>query len=661
MNREVKTGEWVELDEAYPLQRIESGTFEIYVVYAPASGRTRRKYLCEEGPGGYLYFFPDEGGDTLRLLAIATSPAVLRPMNREDIVTADIRQQVLCLESLLKILSCRPERHLLPRTSKSLDAGTRETLPAGTRLVAPPGLPLAWLELPREAVGPDDTDRFFGESELLYLPAGDSVAMTADAEVAAWDTETVISRYGKNFVIEASYSEAVQFGRAYRSYFEAEDRTDAGRLGEFARMKELLLSNSFSELMRNLIPDLPFVSRMEDRNQPPVIHALQEIGEWFGIARDRFRLPDGAEQFTEVRDILRILGNRDLHGREVSLEPGWEKTDIGPLLAFRDGTPLAVLPVTPEHYEYVDLEAGKRVPVTAEIAAGFDTRAYCFCQGLPEDIDSLWKWFRWAARLCWERDYWLLLFCCLIAGFIPVITPLVTQTIFNDIIPSYDKNALLLVVQVMFVTSVSGALISLVRGITVLRLKNHVRVSAESALWIKLLSLPAAFFRRYQVGDLALRMQGVSALSHQLSSTVANGIFNGIFCFWNLLLMFWYSYKMALLAVFVWFVFLVLSLIFSWRKVRFQREKATASGRVSGQLLQLLNGLNKFRLRAAEERAFYLWTKPFGVSGNGTANPAGRTTGWDSSPRPSPSSSIFAYSTSSCHSWTWSVSPAPPS
>jgi ATP-binding cassette subfamily C protein len=53
-------------------------------------------------------------------------------------------------------------------------------------------------------------------------------------------------------------------------------------------------------------------------------------------------------------------------------------------------------------------------------------------------------------------------------------------------------------------------------------------------------------------------------------------------------------------------------MIFSWRKVGFQREKAEASGRVSGQLLQLLAGLNKFRLRAAEERAFYLWTQRFG-------------------------------------------------
>ena len=168
-----------------------------------------------------------------------------------------------------------------------------------------------------------------------------------------------------------------------------------------------------------------------------------------------------------------------------------------------------------------------------------------------------------------------------------------------------------MVVQVMFVTSVAGALTQLVRGITVLRIKNHARRTAESALWLKLLSLPANFFRKYQIGDLALRMQGINSLSQQLSSAAASGIFSGLFCFWNLLVMFYFSYKLAMLAVFIWAVYFGVSLFFSWRRVKFQREKSEASGKVSGKVLQLLNGLNKFKLRFAEERAFYLWSRSF--------------------------------------------------
>ncbi len=211
-----------------------------------------------------------------------------------------------------------------------------------------------------------------------------------------------------------------------------------------------------------------------------------------------------------------------------------------------------------------------------------------------------------------SSDKFVLLFCCFVAGIIPVVTPLVTQTVFEDLIPAVDKQAHLMVVQVMFVTSIAGALTQLVRGITVLRIKNSARRGAEPALWLKLLSLPASFFRKYQVGDLALRMQGINQLSHQLSSAAASGLFSGIFCFWNLLVMFYYSAKLALLAVFIRAIYFFVAGFFSWRRVKFQREKAEASGKVSGQVLQLLTGLNKFKLRAAEERAFYLWTKVFG-------------------------------------------------
>ncbi|MBO4852677.1 MAG: NHLP bacteriocin export ABC transporter permease/ATPase subunit, partial [Schwartzia sp.] len=573
----------------------------------------RRVFLCEEKTGDFLCGIPKEiDAPELSFVAIATRETTLRPMTRDEMYSSDRSMKAEALEDALAPFFCRPDRRLLPRVCRALSPEEHAELPAGTRLAVPKGRPLIWLEVPREAVKNASDARFINESNLLLLPATETIVLETTAEVAALSTETIINRYDTAIIPTALGREIRRFCQVWLDFFHAEEQRNGEKLSEFARTKELLVANSYSELLKNLIPDLPFISRAEDKNQPPVIHALREIGEYLGIPRTRFRLPDEAAHLTDAREILRALGSRELHAREIELVPDWHKQDIGPLLAFKDGKPYALLPAAPDRYEWMDHESGQRLAIDDETADAFDSRAFCFTQAMPEDVDSLWKWFKWTTRLCWERDYLLLLFCCFIAGLIPVVTPLVTQTIFSDIIPTYDKKALLLVVQVMFVTSISGALISLVRGLTVMRLKNHVRVTAESALWIKLLSLPAAFFRKYQIGDLALRMQGVATLSNQLSTTAASGIFNGIFCFWNLVVMFYYSGKMALLAVFIWAIFFALSMFFSWRQVGYQKEKAEASGRVSGQLLQLLAGLNKFRLRAAEERAFYLWTQRFG-------------------------------------------------
>ena len=610
MTTTAKIGEWIELkNDGHSLLEIVSGAVELYVVYRS----TRRVFLWEGKTGDYLYGIPAAiNAPELSIIAIATEETTLRTVALESFQTSEQAFRAAAMEDALTSFFQRPNHSLLPRVCREILPGEKETLPAGTRIAVPKGRPLAWLELPREALQEDPSVRFMGESNVLLLPSTETVALKTAAEVATLSTETVFERFDTELLKLALFPEIERFCRAYLDYFRAEEKHAGESLSEFARTKELLVANSYSELLKNLIPDLPFVQRAEDKNQPPLVHALREIGDYFGVPRSRFRLPDEAAHLTDAREILRALGSRELHAREIELVPDWYKQDIGPLLAFKDGKPFAILPVAPDRYERLDHETGQRFAVDDGEAASFDSRAFCFTRSMPEDVDSLWKWFRWTTRLCWERDFWLLLFCCFIAGLIPVVTPLVTETIFSDIIPTYDKKALLLVVQVMFVTSIAGALISLVRGLTVMRLKNHVRIAAESALWIKLLSLPAAFFRKYQIGDLSLRMQGVATLSNQLSTTAASGVFNGIFCFWNLIVMFWYNYKMAILAVVIWAVFFALSMFFSWRQVGFQREKAAASGRVSGQLLQILAGLNKFRLRAAEERAFYLWTQRFG-------------------------------------------------
>ena len=599
-----KPGEWLWLDGAADYFLLESGAAELYVVYERQSGGSVRRFLEPVDAGDFLCGVEFE---RIRLLVIAVSEIVLRRVSWEQICGDEQR-----LDELLAKFFQRPEVKLLPRTSHALKFGAAENLAAGTFVTVSKEERLGWLSVPREKLEEVARDRFFSSHEIILLASTEYVCLAEDAEVELLPTKIAVEKFGAELVREALRAEVARFCEIFAEYFLREEKLDEERLAHFAETKELLRFNSYSELLKHVVPDLPFVQRAEDKYQPPVVHAIREIGDFYGIPRERIRLSSEANQLTDLREILRLISvSSGLYSRAVELDPDWYRQDLGALLLFREGKPFAALPVTPSKYEYIDLEQGRRIPITAAEAESFETQAYSFAQKMPEHIDSLWKWFAWISRLTWRQDWWVLLLCCFIAGFVPVITPLVTKTVFADIIPSYDKQAHLMVVQVMFVTSVAGALTQLVRGITVLRIKNHARRTAESALWLKLLSLPANFFRKYQIGDLALRMQGINSLSQQLSSAAASGIFSGLFCFWNLLVMFYFSYKLAMLAVFIWAVYFGVSLFFSWRRVKFQREKSEASGKVSGKVLQLLNGLNKFKLRFAEERAFYLWSRSF--------------------------------------------------
>ena len=136
-------------------------------------------------------------------------------------------------------------------------------------------------------------------------------------------------------------------------------------------------------------------------------------------------------------------------------------------------------------------------------------------------------------RQCWKRDYQTILLVSLVAGLIPIFSPMVTQVIFSDIIPILDRKGLAMVTQVMLVVGFSTAAVSLVRNIAVLRISSHLDMTTEAALWNRLLSLPTKFFRQFQTGNLVLsrfvkqaelypfRMGGKERKIHPLSVKVS--------------------------------------------------------------------------------------------------------------------------------------------
>jgi ATP-binding cassette subfamily C protein len=169
-----------------------------------------------------------------------------------------------------------------------------------------------------------------------------------------------------------------------------------------------------------------------------------------------------------------------------------------------------------------------------------------------------------------------------------------------------------MVVQVMMVAAFATAGVSFARSITFLRFKNRSRLVTEAALWLRLLSLPAAFFRRFEAGDLAQRMQSITHIFMLLSNTAVSALFNTLFSFWTLLVMLYYSWKLTLVAGLVWIVYLSVTTFLQWHMVVAKRRMMEATGDTAGQVLQIFNGLSKFRMQGAEAQAFYLWSKKFG-------------------------------------------------
>ena len=64
---------------------------------------------------------------------------------------------------------------------------------------------------------------------------------------------------------------------------------------------------------------------------------------------------------------------------------------------------------------------------------------------------------------------------------------------------------------------------------TVVRLQAHVGTTLQSAVMERLLALPASFFRRYEIGDLADRLMGIDRIEQYVSDITISAALSGVF------------------------------------------------------------------------------------------------------------------------------------
>lgn len=408
--------------------------------------------------------------------------------------------------------------------------------------------------------------------------------------------------------------------------FGSEDKILSRRMRIRERSKRILVENGVRSLLGE---ELLFSGESESSADSKLVleaiftvkrvaKALSMPVESIGIAEENARRLDS------VALLRRLMQKGNMQMRLVSLPDDWYKKDTGVIIGFytpkgaKKEVIAAVVPDTPESYRIVYRENPEGVVLTDEETKRLKKDAFACYAGFPARALKLWDLIKFMFHQCWKADYRTIIACSIFAGIIPLATPIITETIFQDIIPILDRQGLATVTQALMVTSFTTAALSIVRSIAVMRISTRIEIAAEAAMWGRLMSLPTKFFRRYTVGELASRMGGIGIAKSLASGEFVGSILGFIFSFWSIFLMCYYSLKLTAAAVAVWVVYSLFVAIVLRRVLFFQRKIIDAGNKSAGIVQQIFAGLAKFRVQGAEEQAYNLWTKAFGEHWNWT-------------------------------------------
>jgi NHLM bacteriocin system ABC transporter ATP-binding protein len=342
----------------------------------------------------------------------------------------------------------------------------------------------------------------------------------------------------------------------------------------------------------------------------PTLRACEAIGQCLGV---KIVAPTELRSGGTFKDAVEhIASASSLRYRRVVLKGEWWTTSAGPLLAFRenDHRPLALLPAAQARYQLYDPVEDRCIPLTPDLAVVLDGFAYSFYRSFPNRKLSVWDIVAFGMHGT-RRELVSIVTMGICAGLVAMVVPVATGIIVDSIIPSAQRSQLLQISSFLVVVALAGWMFIVTRNFASLRLEGKMGSSLQAAIWDRLLRLPVPFFRAYTSGDLADRSLGIEYIMRALTGSVMSSILSGVFSIFSFLLLFFYSWRLALIATGLVFLTFAASMSAIYVQILYQRRIFLARGRISGMLLEFVDNIAKLRVAGAERRAFAVWAREF--------------------------------------------------
>ena len=566
-----------------------------------------RRLLFRASPGTPLFSVSDgQSESSNRLIVLSIEPLTLYeiPIRRVDQALAAIGLPLVqAIETWVEKLSVFAADGLEPPAGERMPGEGKFALPPGTVLRGEPNA-VTWLRV-------DDGDlHLLGLPQLrigklpLFVPVGPRAWLTTDAPVRLVARRAASIGDPRQLVRGLALFNSL-FQARLRHLEDAEHADELARLARRARLEQGLVESAVGSMAAVLNPaDTP------QRSESALLAAARLVGN---ALDSEVRAPPAGDAERPGRQAVEAIARAShLKFRRVLLSGEWWKSDCGPLLGeLEDGArPVALLRDEGRGYFIVDPEAGTRTRVDANTSLSLAPQAVMLYRRLPDDARSPWDLVRFSMRGR-GGDLAFIIVLALATTLLGMITPQATAVIMDTAIPDANERLLIEIGLGLLAATVGIALFGLAQSIVTIRVGIGTDAVTQPAVWDRLLNLRMSFFKRFASGDLLSRAMAVSEVNHEFNGQTMRTLLAGFMSLLNLGLLYYYSARLAMVAVALGLVVGIASVIAGLFIRRHYRELMELQGHFFGLVVQLVSAVSKIRVAGAQRRAFALWARRY--------------------------------------------------
>lgn len=205
-----------------------------------------------------------------------------------------------------------------------------------------------------------------------------------------------------------------------------------------------------------------------------------------------------------------------------------------------------------------------------------------------------------------RREVVLIVMLGLIVGLVGLLSPAAVNHAFGTLVPEGETRLLWITGIALAAIALLVWIFTIVQGFAVTRLSLRAEQRLQPAVWARVLDLPAFFFRRFQSGELTLRILGVDQLRQIVSTSGVRVALTAAFSLVNIVAMFVIDPVLGFVGAALLGVVLVVTLLFTLPLVRATSAIVRQNRSNNANITDILEGLSAIRTAGAERRFFTL-------------------------------------------------------
>ena len=332
-------------------------------------------------------------------------------------------------------------------------------------------------------------------------------------------------------------------------------------------------------------------------------------------------IPDSVKRPAEqLKYCLRPYG---LMSRTIELEEGWYRDAFGPVLAFtkEDNMPVALLPDHIIGYRFKDPVTGKIRKLNRSTSALFDKEALCFYRPLPQKKLTIPDLLIYMKDCISVSDLVMIVAATASISLVGLLMPRITRFLTGPVLNSGRQNILIPIAIAMICIAFSSQLISSIRGLIQGRLDIKTSLGVQASMMMRLMALPANFFRKYSPGELKSRSSSVNNLCSLMMSMILNTGLTSLTSLVYVGQIFNFAPALVIPSLIIVVVTVVFSIVSTLMQIKINRKMMECTAKESGLSYGLITGVQKIRLSGSEKRVFAKWMNVYSEGAELTYNP----------------------------------------